>query len=196
MAGIERITQEILDDASREADAILKKAQEAVDAKAAKAEADREQVLAGARAKAEKDADLYAERIVSQCDRIHREAVLMAKQEEIQAVMQSAYEKLISQSTEDYFAMLEKLLEKNVQAMAGLLFLGKRDLDRLPAGFKEHVSLIARKAGGSIEISGTPEPIENGFILRYGGIDENCTLGALFAEKKEILEDKAHEALW
>lgn len=196
MAGIDTITKEILEDASREADAIIKAAQKAADAEAGKAQADRDAILSEARSRATKDAEIYAGRVTSQCDRIRREAVLSAKQDMIREVMKKAYETLVSQSTEEYFSMLEKLLEKNVQASDGELFLNETDLRRLPKKFEKHAAEIAARHNGTVTVSGKAAAIANGFILRYGGIDENCTFEALFAEKKEVLEDKAHEVLW
>ena len=49
---------------------------------------------------------------------------------------------------------------------------------------------------GSLTVSRTPADIENGFVLRYGGIDENCSLRALFEEKRETLQDIVNKILW
>ena len=41
-----------------------------------------------------------------------------------------------------------------------------------------------------------PGRIKSGFILSYGGIEENCSLDAIFAEKAETLRDLANSILW
>ena len=43
---------------------------------------------------------------------------------------------------------------------------------------------LTKKNGGSLKISKEGRNIENGFILAYGGIEENCTLRAMFDAKK------------
>ena len=40
----------------------------------------------------------------------------------------------------------------------------------------------------ALQISAEERKIENGFVLAYGGIEENCTLQAMFdAEKRRIV---------
>ena len=51
-------------------------------------------------------------------------------------------------------------------------------------------------AGGSLTVSPEAAPIDNGFILKYGGIEENCSLRALFSSMKDQLQDKVNAALW
>ena len=42
----------------------------------------------------------------------------------------------------------------------------------------------------SMILSGESDKIDGGFILVYGDIEENCSLEALFAVSKEVLQDK------
>ncbi len=41
-----------------------------------------------------------------------------------------------------------------------------------------------------------PKAIPDGFVLVYGGVEENCTLKALFDVKKDQLQDKVNEILF
>ena len=54
----------------------------------------------------------------------------------------------------------------------------------------------AKALGGSLKLSKDPAPVKNGFILKYGGIEENCSLDALFASRTDALVDKVNAALW
>ncbi len=38
--------------------------------------------------------------------------------------------------------------------------------------------------------------IDNGFILAYGGIEENCSIEAMFAEKRDELRDQVRKILF
>ena len=69
-------------------------------------------------------------------------------------------------------------------------------LARLPEGFRDLVKKLAAEKGGSLTIGEESADIENGFILRYGGVDENCSLSSLFAEKKDMLQDLVSRTLW
>ena len=49
---------------------------------------------------------------------------------------------------------------------------------------------------GSLKVSKEGKNIENGFVLVYGGIEENCTLRAMFDAKRDELSDKVHRMLF
>ena len=45
-------------------------------------------------------------------------------------------------------------------------------------------------------LSDQTKEMDGGFVLTYGGIEENCTIRAVFAAKKDELSDKVHEMLF
>ena len=55
---------------------------------------------------------------------------------------------------------------------------------------------IASRAGGSLSFDSTPAPIESGFILSYGGIEENCSLRSIFTANKDQIQDTAMKVLF
>jgi V/A-type H+-transporting ATPase subunit E len=75
------------------------------------------------------------------------------------------------------------------------MILSRRDLERCPADF--HVALNrALPDGATLDISSNARPIDGGFILQYGDIEQNCSLSAIFDENREKILDAAHEALF
>lgn len=66
----------------------------------------------------------------------------------------------------------------------------------MPADFEKNIHAAAEEKGGSLVLSREPKAIEDGFILVYGGIEENCTLKALLDAKKDELQDKVNEILF
>ena len=196
MAGIDNITNGILQEAKAKADELIREAREKAEAaesearEEAKAEAEK---IAG---KAAKDAENYAERIASQAAMQKRQAILGAKQSVIENMIKAAYEKLSGQETGEYFSMIAKLLAGKITSGAGELLFSGKDLARLPEGFRDLVKKLAAEKGGSLTIGEESADIENGFILRYGGVDENCSLSSLFAEKKDMLQDLVSRTLW
>lgn len=189
MAGIEGITEEILTRAKNEAAQILAEAEaEATRIKDA-AKEESEKMRTQAQAETEEKTAAQKERADSQAEMAQRQAILAEKQAIITEVVALAKEKLRAQDADAYFAMLLQILAQSVRKGEGEMFLAGRDLDRLPADFEKAVQEKAQSAGGTITISKTPIDIADGFVLRYGGIEENCSLDALFAEKKESLHD-------
>lgn len=196
MSGLEKITSQILEEAKtsaamkletarKEADDILSKAKEACAAMEAEA--------------AEKNVILkenYEGRIKSSAEQQRRTALLRAKQDMIAEVIEEAYVTLKREDTESYFRTMEKILKTYVLAEPGEIYFSAQDLARMPADFEKRISAAAEEKGGSLVLSKEPKAIEDGFILVYGGIEENCTLKALLDAKKDELQDKVNEILF
>lgn len=196
MAGLDKMKDQILNEAKAAADSKLKEA----DAKA-------EELLSGAKAeaarisesisrKSEKEVADYKERVESSIDLQKRTKILAAKQGLIKELLDKSYESLTGMEPSGYFDMLLKLLKKYVLPQEGEIFFSSEDLKRMPAGYEAEVKKIAEAEGGALKVSEEGRNIENGFVLAYGGIEENCTLRAMFDEKKEELSDKVREILF
>ena len=196
MAGIDNITNEILLDARKQADSILADARRK--AESVKTTAQKEAVSIKEKASQKADADVaeYGKRIQSLIEMQRRQAILAGKQEIIAEVIKKAQDKLLQQDDESWLAMVEKLLKKAVHAGDGEILFTAEDQKRLPSGFAELISKVAAEKGGTLKVSEETADISDGFLLRYGGIDENCSLKALFEEKQEQLQDVVHQLLW
>lgn len=196
MTGLEKITGQIIEEAKTAAAAKLKEAQQ---------EADR--ILSGAKeqcAAMQTEADeqrassreLYESRVKSSMEQQRRTELLRARQEIIAEVIDEAYQKLSTEDTESYFLTMEKLLNTYALAADGEIYFSSDDLARMPADFEGRIHAAAEKKGGSLTLQKEPKAIENGFVLVYGGVEENCTLKALFDAKKDLLQDKVNEILF
>ena len=89
-----------------------------------------------------------------------------------------------------------KLLAKSVQPEKGEIIFNEKDLGRLPADFDKKINEVATKNGGTLSISQNKAPITGGFILKYGNIEINSSLDAIFEENKEVLTDTVNSILW
>lgn len=196
MAGIDRITEEILQEAKDKSNAIIKKATDEADEIKATAEKEAAQKTEEAWTKTQKKVKDYQDRIQSQIGLENRQQILSVKQKVISQMIEEAYQTLADQDNDRYFSMLLKLLKKAVRQEKGELFLSKKDLERLPDDFEKRIAEIAKGKNGELTLSKKAAAIENGFVLSYGGIDENCTLMALFDEKRNLLQDEVHQILW
>ncbi len=196
MTGLEKITSEIqeeakdsaakkLEAAKKEADEILAEAKKACEAMEAEA--------------AEKDALLktnYESRAKSSAEQQRRTALLRAKQEIIADVIEEAYVTLKKKDAKGYFLTMEKILKTYALAEDGEIYFSKEDLARMPAGFEKKIEAAAKERGGSLVLKKEPKAIADGFVLVYGGIEENCTLRALFDAKRDQLQDQVNAILF
>lgn len=92
-------------------------------------------------------------------------------------------ERLNSLPDSEYSAVLEKLLLRKADGGKGMLFLNKKDLSRLTDSFRN----TAKKL--NVEISEECAGIENGFILTYGLISENCSFRAIIEAERDSVRD-------
>ena len=181
----ESSARDILDRAGEEADRILREAGTAADAAAA-------EIAAGA----VRDSLERKRRAGAAADMQRKQAVLAAKQEMIREVLREAYEEILGLEAERYFGLMEKLLREYVLPEEGEICFNSRDLERMPEGFSGRIRTIAAEAGGSLTLSETPLDTDGGFLLVYGGIEENCTLKAVFSSRREELSDQVNRLLF
>lgn len=196
MAGLDKIIDQILEDAKSQAQGILtdanKQAEEIMQAAAEEGKSLEKEISE----KAALAVNNAKERSVSSADLQKRRAILQAKQSMISDVIQKAYVRVKEQDVEPYFAMMEKMLEQAVCPQKGIIYFSRKDLERMPGGFEERAKAIAATKGGELEISKECRNQESGFILAYGGIEENCSFKALFDAKKDELQDQVHQLLF
>lgn len=196
MTGLEKMIGQIVDEAAASAKSMTAeakgKAAKIAEEAAANGNKQKEEILK----KSEADVAVYMERIKSSADLQRRTAILKAKQEVIAEVLEKAYASLQDLSDEAYLDMIRKMLKKYVQSGEGEIYFSCADLDRMPVAFKAEIEAIAAEKGGSLKVASEGKNIENGFVLVYGGIEENCTFRALFNSKKDCLQDIIHQKLF
>lgn len=196
MGGLDKIIEEIKDQANAEAGQILKEADEYCD-EYMKEITDKVADEVETFEKKEKlKRDLYDEKVKSGALFRERNEILKTKQQCINEVIKEAEYTICNLETKQYFDFLSKLFEANFDGTDGEMFFGKEDLERMPEEFKEKIKAIADNKGAKVNISDKTKNIKNGFILVYGEIEENCTIQSLFDEKSDALRDIVNKELF
>ncbi|MBE5996270.1 MAG: Archaeal/vacuolar-type H+-ATPase subunit E [Lachnospiraceae bacterium] len=196
MAGLDKILSQITAEAQENA-AVLRRDAEGQAAQIlenAKAEAEKITINAGE--EAEKEAGKTIQRYQSMADTQRKQAFLASKQSMISECIAKAKDMILGQDDAPYFGMIAKLLGDRLQAKDGILYLSEKDKKRIPAGFIEKLAGEAAKKGGTLALSDKAADIDGGFVLAYGGIDENCSVSALFEENAEELSDTVGKMLF
>lgn len=196
MAGLEKIVEQILQEAKAEADAVVNKAKTEAEQVIAKANDDAAKIKAQADEKINIEKSSGASRAKSSSDLKKRQAILKAKQAIINDMIDKAYDKMTTFSDDRYFEIIEKCLVKSVQPKAGEICFSKKDIARLPKDMSDRIDKIAEARGGTLTISKEHKNIDGGFILVYGGIEENCSFKAMFNAEREKLADKVNTFLF
>ncbi|WP_028520509.1 V-type ATP synthase subunit E [Ruminococcus flavefaciens] len=195
MSGLDEILTLIEQQQKQTEETIIKSAESK--AAAIKAEGDEkarkayEDHLRIAKAQAEKD----FENSCASVDASMKRKILACKVEMIDAAIEKTISKLKTLPDKEYFELLLRLISRHTQQGKGVLALSEADLKRVPADFEQKLSELSAKSGG-IELSNEPADIEDGFILSYGLISENCCFRAMIEAEKEDIRDTAARILF
>ena len=193
MSGIDKIIKQIEEDTKAVCDGII-----------AQAENKAEEIRTDADAQAVRIRESSDQRITavvtdmkkrgdSAADLEEKMILLKTKQGVISDMIALGVERLKNLPDDEYFALILKMVQKYSQPQDGEIRFGSRDISRLPAGFIGEVNKVA---SGALTLSDTTAPIDAGFILIYGGIEENCSFDAIILSEDETIKDKAGKLLF
>ncbi|MDE6834083.1 MAG: H(+)-transporting ATPase [Ruminococcus sp.] len=116
----------------------------------------------------------------------NRRKLLECKVEIINTAIENIINRLENLPDGEYFDMILRLAGKRLHTGAGEMFFSKKDLARLPENFHGKISEIS---GNKVKISDIPADIDNGFILKYGLISENCNFREIIESEKDRIRD-------
>ena len=137
MTGLEKMVSQILEEADASAAVMIsdaeKKAAEILGEAGEKADKIRQQREEQSRAKVKS----YEERTASAADMKKRTAVLAAKQELIGKVIADACDRVKNLDEGKYFEILKSMAEKYLLPREGEICFSKKDLERMPANFRD-----------------------------------------------------------
>ena len=193
MAGLDNIVSEILAEANAAAENVRQAAQREAEEIAKAAAAQSRQECEALEAKAGQARDTEAARTKSSADLQRRQRLLAAKQEIIAGVIDNAYAEIFRLDDAAYFELVKKMLGQYVLDKEGEICFNERDKKRLPKDFADVVGEAAKAKGGSLVLSDKVRKIDGGFVLIYGGIEENCSFEALFAAERDRLTDRVYQ---
>lgn len=193
MTGLDKIIEEIKTEASENADAVISQARSEAELIISAAEEEGKKKAAKILENAEKKSVDIIDRGESSANLEKQKSMLVAKQKVIGDMLEKTLAYLENLPDDEYFSLILKLAEKNSQPAEGKIAFSKKDLNRLPADFIEKINSCAK---GKLSLSETPAKINSGFILIYGGVEENCSFDSMFHSKQEELTDEISALLF
>lgn len=187
MNGLDKIIEQILAEAKQKAQSIID---------------DADQKAADIINKAQEEAALSCQQLTEQGQRDAERVVLFAessahiegkklilqtKSDIIASIIEEAHKRILSLNDKEYFEVLLSMIKLFARDEDGQLLLNQKDLNRMPADFE---AKAAKAVGKKLTVSQDCCKIDGGFILSYGGIEENCSFDTIFKVKNEQLRDK------
>ena len=193
MSGIDVIISQIEQDTQAVCDKVVAEAQSKADKIIAEAEVQAQSVAAAGKDKtAARVADIK-KRGESAADLEEKRVMLCAKQDIIAKMLREGLDAAKNLPDDEYFTLIVQMVEKYSQPEDGIICFGRRDKERLPDDLPERVNSAAK---GRLTLAVEDAAIDAGFILKYGGIEQNCSFDAIFASEAETLSDRAGKLLF
>mgnify|MGYP004448176805 CR=1 FL=1 len=196
MSGLAKIIDRISQESAEKAAGILAEARAYADG--IRADAEKKTVAECERItkKAESEAANIAGRSEASAELRSKQILLAGKQELLTETIAMAKEKLANLSDAEYADVLTKLFMKHIPSQDAVLKLNAADMKRLPKEITDSFIRAAADNDCSLKLSEIPADIRNGFIIDFGGIEENCTFDALIDQNIEELQDKVKSILF
>lgn len=188
MTGLDRIKEKILAQSQENCDKIIADATSQARSIIRKARDDANEKAIEIITAAEKTANRKNAVSKSTAESITRNRYLEIRNAILNDVISAAYLEIEKFSDEKYFDMIKRLCIKNMLTGECTMHLNGYDLGRLPEDFEMSLNEEVYEKG-AVMISDEAIDIENGFILRYGDIEVNCTLKSVFDESMDNLKD-------
>ena len=193
MSGIDKIIQDIEFNTDKSCDAVLGTARSKAESIMMDAQRQAEQIIADGKERTALHVSDIKKRGESAADLEEKRVLLSTKQHIISQMLQNGLENAKHLPDDEYFSLILQMIGKYSLPQDGTILFGEKDLKRLPADF---ASKFTDAAKGKIAISDKAAAIDAGFILQYGGIEENCSFDAIFASEAENLSDRAGRLLF
>ena len=190
MTGLEKIVQQIQDDAQQAAQAALARARDEARQIMEQARGETDAQVAAIEAQSAAAVAAAHESAKSAAALARRRAVLEAKQEIISSAIAEAQKAACALPEQEYFALILKMIGKYSLPLDGEILFNPADKKRLPDSFADAL------AKGTLRISDETRGIDGGFVLVYGGIEENCSFAALIDAARETLQDQVQALLF
>ena len=184
MAGIDKIIETIAWDSAAKCEEILAAAKEQAGAILADAMARAAKESETAIAEARQRAELGIASAGPRAAQNEKRVLLQMKNEVIGQAVASSLAKLKALPEAEYFDVLARLAAEHAQPGQGEMLLSQKDLDRIPPDFAGKLE--------NITIAPQAADIPDGFILVYGGVEQNCTFEALISARMDDIKDALH----
>lgn len=189
MTGLEKIVKRIEEDAVVVAAAVITGAEDKAIKIAEAAQSESELKRSEIEERSIMEVNACISRGESAANLVEKKLTLSAKQEIIGNVITGAKEMLIQLPEEEYFEVIEKMVQKYALEKSGQIMFSTRDKKRLPKTFIDSLK-------SNLTISEKEVNIDGGFILVYGDVEENCSFDALFFATRESLQDQVCDVLF
>ncbi len=192
MGGLEKITEHIINNAQKSADEIIANANQKADEIKKSAEEKCKKLILENDLNIKTECEKIKQMAEAEKRQNERQSVLDTKNRVIKEIIKSAKEKIFNMQKAEYREFIKTILKNSITGEKGEILFAEADTDLVDAEFKSDCNKITN---GMLEFSDEIAPIEKGFIIRYGKIEQNCSINSIIEDKYNELTDLVNSCI-
>jgi V/A-type H+-transporting ATPase subunit E len=198
MAGVERIKEQILQDSESKVNIILEEAKKQAEVIMNKAQLQANEKAESIRKKAINDSLEKVKIANSMAELEMRKSKLLTKQNIINEVFSKVLDRLSSLDGEEYEKLITKMLLSAIETGDEEVVLSSNRKSKMSEGFINNVnqSLVSVGKKGNVKLSDKTADIIGGFILMSQGVEINNSFEALIRLNRDEIEPKVAQILF
>ncbi|MBQ6337011.1 MAG: V-type ATP synthase subunit E [Ruminococcus sp.] len=193
MSGIDKIIEQIELDSRHVCDSVTDEARRKADAILSQAQQKAQDIVDEGKAQTAARVENIKKRGDSAADLEEKRILLNTKQRIISEMLRTGLSEAKALPDNEYFDLIAGMVEKASMPQDGVIRFGQKDLGRMPADFMGRLNSVCK---GTLVLAKDAADIDAGFILVYGGIEQNCSFDAIFTGEREELSDRAGKLLF
>lgn len=192
MSSGEKILSVIREDSEKTIEEIKSQSKDKCSSIIEKAKAKADEIISNAEKKKAEQTEKLTKASKSRIELEKRNILLKAKRKEIDKAVDAVLVYMSELEDKQYFELIYKFAS-TLGNKEGIVFLGERDIKRVPEDFEKKLS----ESGIKATLSMIPDKsIKTGFILKNGDIEDNMSFESVIAEKREAVEDLINRELF
>ncbi|EHL16168.1 hypothetical protein HMPREF9629_01424 [Peptoanaerobacter stomatis] len=126
-----------------------------------------------------------------------KKMILEEKQNIISDIIEKSKNYIKNLSKDEYITFLEKIALKYAHKEEGKIRLTASDKNSIGQELVSRLnSKLSENSKGTLVLDDQVSNEKSGFVIIYKDVEENCSLEAIFSEKRELLEDKINSFLF
>lgn len=192
MGGLEKITEQIIKKANDEAELIINDAKEKALAISNESKKEINELFKNNQNIIKNDCEKIMSMAQSQDRQRERSELLKARSEVIETIISDAKKAITEMEKDKYKEVLLKILKNSMTESEGEIIFSKNDIKLVDDDFIKKIKDLSK---GKLTVLKETQNIENGFIIRYGKIEQNCSIESIFEEKHNELTDLVNDFL-
>ena len=192
MGGLDKITEHIINNAKKSASEIIDEAKRKADEIKRLSDAEKERLTVENGEKIKTECEKIMQMAASADRQNEKQAILDVKNFVIKSIIKESEDRITAMEKTEYLEFLKNILKNSLTGEKGEILFSSDDKKLIDNDF---IAEIKKISDGALEVSDEAAQIDKGFIIRYGKIEQNCSVRSIIEDKYSELTDLVNSCI-